>query len=76
MGKPEQISEGRVEKLARINTKKSLLILGGAAVGSGLLPPVGAAVAVTIAAGAGIEAVGSKMLHMHRKEKRIKTGSH
>ncbi len=64
--------EGKVEKFARKNTRKSLVVLGGAAVGAVLLPPAGAAVAVTIAAGAGIEAIGSNMVHTSRREKRLK----
>jgi hypothetical protein len=66
--------EGRIEKFARKNVKKSLFILGGLAVASILLPPAGAVVATGMAAGSGVEAMGSKFLHGHLKQNRLSKG--
>jgi len=63
--------EGRVERIAKNNIKKSLLLLGGLAVGAVLLPPAGAVVASSLAAGSGVEALGSKALQDHLKQRRL-----
>jgi hypothetical protein len=65
--------EGRIERFARKNIKKSLFLLGGLAVASILLPPVGAAVATGLAAGSGVEAIGSKFVHGHLRDRRLKS---
>ena len=66
--------EGRIERFARKNIKKSILFMGALAVTSILLPPAGAAVATTLAAGSGVEAIGSKMVQEHMKQRRLKKG--
>jgi len=64
--------EGKIEKFLGKNFKKSLLILGGLAVASILLPPAGAAVASAWAGGTAAEAAGSKLLQDHLKQKRLR----
>ena len=64
--------EGRIEKLARWNANKGIWLVGGLAVGAVLLPPAGAAVAATLAAGAGVETVGSKFVHERSKQRRLR----
>jgi hypothetical protein len=70
----EITGEGKIEGFARKNIKKSLFLLGGLAVASILLPPVGAAVASGLAAGSGVEALGSKFVHGHLKHNRLNGG--
>jgi hypothetical protein len=67
----QHTGEGKIEKLARKNTKKSLFLLGGLAVGTILLPPAGAAIAAGLATGSGVEAIGSKIVHGHMKQNRL-----
>ena len=64
--------EGRLEKVARLNTKKSAWLLGGLAVGAVLLPPAGAAIAASLAAGTGVETIGSKFVHERTRRRRLK----
>jgi hypothetical protein len=64
--------EGKLEKLARKNIGKSIFLLGAFAVGAILLPPAGAAVATSLAAGTGVEAIGSKIVHGNLKQRRLK----
>ncbi|HEV2403789.1 MAG TPA: hypothetical protein VGS08_06360 [Candidatus Saccharimonadales bacterium] len=64
--------EGWLEKVARKNVGKSLGFIALSAAGALLLPPAGAAIAASFAAGTAAEAVGSKLVHEHLKQKRLK----
>jgi hypothetical protein len=68
--------EGRLERATKWYGKKSLLALGGLAVASILLPPAGAAIATGLAAGSGVEAIGSKILHGRLKQNRLRKTGH